>query len=156
MRILALSFVAGLVAVTFTSSTALGQQQIFTTPGPFIEDTAVYSAPADPCMSSAATNPGVQPVPTDQCVTHQVLLHRGPPCWHPGGCSCGCDGSCACHGSYKYPVHSQYNYFWPGIYSQQTMTQYVSPWRYPDLNPVPERWKFEGVQEGNPYGGLRY
>jgi hypothetical protein len=36
------------------------------------------------------------------------------------------------------------------------MTQYVSPWRYPDLNPVPERWKFEGVQEGNPYGGLRY
>lgn len=43
------------------------------------------------------------------------------------GCRRCDDGNCACHGSYKYPVPSQYTYFWPGIYSQQAMTQYVSP-----------------------------
>ncbi len=74
------------------------------------------------------------------------------------GCDCGCgeDGNCACQGSYKYPVPSQYTYFWPGIYSQKTMTQYVSPWRYPDLNPIPEHWKTEATDKENPYSGLRY
>jgi hypothetical protein len=63
------------------------------------------------------------------------------------GCDCGCGlgngpggGSCECHGSYKYPVPSQYTYHWAGIYSQQTMTQYVSPYRNPGLNPIPEAW----------------
>lgn len=66
-------------------------------------------------------------------------------------CDCGCSDSCspggacgplhgprrnmsatACYnckvnGSYKYPVPRQYTYFWPGIYSQKRMTDYVSP-----------------------------
>jgi hypothetical protein len=41
--------------------------------------------------------------------------------------------NCYCGGSYKYPVPPRYTYFWPGIYSQQTMTAHVSPWRYPGL-----------------------
>ena len=72
------------------------------------------------------------------------------------GCGDGDDGNCACHGSYKYPVPSQYNYFWPGIYGQQTMPQYVSPWRYPDLNPIPEHWKIDPYEDKSPYSGYRY
>jgi hypothetical protein len=43
--------------------------------------------------------------------------------------------NCRCRGSYKFPVPPLYTYFWPGIYSQKTMTAYVSPWRYPPLAP---------------------
>lgn len=35
--------------------------------------------------------------------------------------------NCKVNGSYKYPVPRQYTYFWPGIYSQKRMTDYVSP-----------------------------
>lgn len=42
--------------------------------------------------------------------------------------------NCACQGSYKYPVPPQSTYFWPGMYSQQAMTAYVSPYRFPPLN----------------------
>jgi len=42
--------------------------------------------------------------------------------------------NCACRGSYKFPVPPQYTYHWPGMYSQQTMTEYNSPWRFPPLN----------------------
>ena len=62
------------------------------------------------------------------------------------GCGSGAEGgSCACHGSYKFPVPSQYTYHWAGIYSQQTMTQYVSPYRYPGLNPIPAAWLTQKV-----------
>ncbi|MDO4571233.1 MAG: hypothetical protein Q4D38_12680 [Planctomycetia bacterium] len=37
--------------------------------------------------------------------------------------------NCRVNGSYKYPVPKQYTYFWPGIYSQKTMTEYVSPFQ---------------------------
>jgi hypothetical protein len=41
--------------------------------------------------------------------------------------------NCACRGSYKFPVPPQYTYHWPGMYSQQCMTEYTSPYRFPPL-----------------------
>ena len=35
--------------------------------------------------------------------------------------------NCRTNGSYKFPVPRQYTYFWPGIYSQKTMTEYIAP-----------------------------
>jgi len=63
-------------------------------------------------------------------------------CPHCGKCAAnraafGCF-NCACRGSYKYPVLPQYTYFWPGMYSQQTMTAYTSPYRFPPLNLPPD------------------
>jgi hypothetical protein len=50
--------------------------------------------------------------------------------------------NCSCRGSYKFPVPPQYTYHWPGMYSQQTMTEYNSPYRFPALKlppmPAPE------------------
>jgi hypothetical protein len=43
------------------------------------------------------------------------------------------NSNCACRGSYKFPVPPQYTYHWPGMYSQQTITEYTSPWRFPPL-----------------------
>lgn len=61
------------------------------------------------------------------------------PCWL--GCMGGPEDvsqfNCCCRGSYKYPVPPQSTYFWPGIYAERTMTQYVSPYRYPPLRPLP-------------------
>lgn len=64
-------------------------------------------------------------------------------CNQPGrpGCGCKCGAylasmaqfNCACRGSYKFPVPPQYTYHWPGMYSQRTMTEYNSPWRFPAL-----------------------
>jgi hypothetical protein len=62
-----------------------------------------------------------------------------------GGCGCGicCRHrayiasfgyfNCSCRGSYKFPVPPQYTYHWPGMYSQQYMTEYTSPYRFPPL-----------------------
>ncbi len=55
--------------------------------------------------------------------------------------------NCGCSGSYKYPVPPQYTYHWPGMYSQQTMTEYVSPYRFPPLKPPP---KGENLLEPQP------
>jgi len=70
------------------------------------------------------------------------------------GCVCGRAAgrkgfNCCCRGSYKFPVPPQYTYHWPGIYSQQTMTEYVSPWRFPPLRPLPldEAYENGGVKE---------
>jgi hypothetical protein len=43
--------------------------------------------------------------------------------------------NCGCNGSYKYPVPPLYTYHWPGLASQQLMTDYHSPWRFPPLRP---------------------
>ena len=103
-----------------------------------------------------ATENAPFPPETEQFVPGAVC-HRGClRCLCCGLHGSYCDGSCGCHGSYKYPVPSQYTYFWPGIYSQPTMTQYVSPWRYPDLKPIPEYWKFETPTDNSPYSGYRY
>ena len=92
--------------------------------------------------------------PTGQPIWHWGTLHEEVfSNEDSGSCGCGEDGNCACHGSYKYPVPSQYSYFWPGIYGQHAMTQYVSPWRYPDLNPIPEYWKLDPNPDNSPYSG---
>jgi hypothetical protein len=57
------------------------------------------------------------------------------PCALPGFCGMDDWGNCNCNGSYKFPVPPQYTYHWPGMYSQQLMTDYQSPWRYPPLKP---------------------
>ncbi len=41
--------------------------------------------------------------------------------------------NCQCQGSYKHPALPQYTYHWPGMYSQATMTEYGSPFRFPAL-----------------------
>ncbi len=46
--------------------------------------------------------------------------------------------NCECSGSYKYPVPPQYTYHWPGMYSQPTMSQYTSPYRFPPLKLPPK------------------
>ncbi|MEX2027106.1 MAG: hypothetical protein WEH44_07390 [Pirellulaceae bacterium] len=43
--------------------------------------------------------------------------------------------NCGCRGSYNYPVPPQYTYHWPGMYKQNLMTDYTSPWRFPPLKP---------------------
>ena len=41
--------------------------------------------------------------------------------------------NCSCRGSYKFPVPPQYTYHWPGMYSQRSVTEYTSPYRFPPL-----------------------
>jgi len=83
--------------------------------------------------------------------TDQLIVAGGvQPCetCHPCYCPSCCGGhqgclarymssiggfNCACRGSYKFPVPPQYTYHWPGLYSQQAMTSYQSPYRYPLL-----------------------
>lgn len=43
--------------------------------------------------------------------------------------------NCGCNGSYKFPVPPLYTYHWPGMWSQQLMTDYQSPWRFPAIKP---------------------
>jgi hypothetical protein len=46
--------------------------------------------------------------------------------------------NCGCNGSYKFPVPPLYTYFWPGMYSQELMTDYHYPKRFPPLKPYTE------------------
>ena len=71
---------------------------------------------------------------------------RGCLCRWVGCCDKGFN--CCCRGSYKFPVPPQYTYHWPGIYSQQTMTEYVSPYRFPPLRPLV-------LDEGYENGGVK-
>jgi hypothetical protein len=43
--------------------------------------------------------------------------------------------NCGCNGSYKFPVPPLYTYHWPGMWQQNLMTDYHSPWRFPPLKP---------------------
>lgn len=52
--------------------------------------------------------------------------------------------NCRTNGSYKFPVPRQYTYFWPGIYSQKTMTEYVAPYQGLKLRSPAE--VFDGAQ----------
>ena len=60
---------------------------------------------------------------------------------HKTGCNSGGGSSdssnCSCRGSYKFPVPPLYTYHWPGMYSQNFMTEYISPYRFPPLE-IPE------------------
>lgn len=55
-------------------------------------------------------------------------------------CGSGIEGldrhfNCGCSGSYNYPVPPLYTYHWPGMFKQNLMTDYRSPWRFPPLKP---------------------
>jgi len=71
--------------------------------------------------------------------------------------------NCNCRGSYKYPVPPQYTYFWPGMYAQRTMTEYISPWRFPGLQPLargsqaasPEPKALDPLTTDRPNGSVR-
>ena len=82
----------------------------------------------------------------------ECLCSQRPSCCHSCGPCCGCsrcgmrqprrsrtarigDFNCGCRGSYNFPVPPQYTYHWPGLYAQQSMTEYTSPWRFPGLKP---------------------
>ena len=87
---------------------------------------------AQPCLEPSTIEPPASLISPSAAGE----LPYGGPCY--GRPCCGKHGAagwcnCNCQGSYKYPVLPQYTYFWPGIYSQQTMTAYVSPRRYPGL-----------------------
>jgi hypothetical protein len=73
------------------------------------------------------------------------------PCCIPGMCGMDDWSNCNCNGSYKFPVPPQYTYHWPGMYSQQLMTDYQSPWRYPPLKPYFDE---PSPGEAQPYPGL--
>lgn len=59
---------------------------------------------------------------------HHVHLHR----LYDGA---DLNFNCGCNGSYKFPVPPLYTYFWPGMYSQELMTDYHYPKRFPPLKP---------------------
>jgi len=92
-----------------------------------------------------------EPFPGTDDPAYEVTSPAGDVC-ACNGCECvsgrGCRGcqhrlaqkfaeagyfNCRCRGSYKYPVLPQYTYHWPGMYSQRTMTEYSSPYRFPPL-----------------------
>jgi len=65
------------------------------------------------------------------------------------GCFGCCDAgfyNCDCNGSYKFPVPPLYTYHWPGMYSQQLMTDYHSPWRFPPLKPYVDEPPVEEIR----------
>ncbi|NQT41044.1 MAG: hypothetical protein HQ581_26365 [Planctomycetes bacterium] len=89
------------------------------------------------------------------CSDGLVCVTDAEPCRGCGQCSARCrrthcnrlrwqhlqatgQFNCQCRGSYKFPVLPQYTYHWPGMYSQRTMTEYVSPYRFPPLTPPEE------------------
>jgi hypothetical protein len=59
--------------------------------------------------------------------------------------------NCSCNGSYKFPVPPLYTYHWPGMYSQELMTNYHSPWRFPPLRPYEDE---PAPDEDEPQAGL--
>lgn len=92
-------------------------------------------------------------------------------CCDAGGCGHGkCHGcghgrgyegldrhfNCGCNGSYKFPVPPLYTYHWPGMYSQQLMTDYHSPWRFPPIKPYSDEnlkpYPARGLQPADPVG----
>jgi len=57
--------------------------------------------------------------------------------------------NCGCRGSYKFPVPPRFTYHWPGMYAQQTMTSYWSPYRYPALKMPPWMHRPEASGKGD-------
>jgi hypothetical protein len=57
--------------------------------------------------------------------------------------------NCGCNGSYKHPVPPLYTYHWPGMYSAERMTDYVSPWRFPPLKPYADELQIEVHRTSN-------
>lgn len=119
--------------------------------------------------ASAVQHDGVMPGCCEQCGSHEGCGHcqtaatcrtcRQPACVcrakaHLACLHCGrrriaaaANFNCSCQGSYKFPVPRQYTYHWPGMYSQQQMTAYSSPYRFPPLELPP------GFGPAQPRGG---
>ncbi|MBN1910068.1 MAG: hypothetical protein JW818_10040 [Pirellulales bacterium] len=72
--------------------------------------------------------------------------YLGPKCSACGHCGAVCCCArhvaevgyfnCRCRGSYKFPVPPRFTYHWPGMYSQQTMTEHLSRWQNPPFLPA--------------------
>lgn len=95
-------------------------------------------------QDKTAGNTILTTVPTTEYIVPQGMEstpYYVTPCEECGCSECGSSGhnglkanlsatacfNCRTNGSYKFPVPRQYTYFWPGIYSQKTMTEYVAP-----------------------------
>ena len=98
--------------------------------------TGAWVHAGDGCAAEAPTCGSDDPCGSDCCGGCGLL----------GGCGLfghGCHGAgiegldrhfnCGCRGSYNNPVPPQYTYHWPGMYKQNLMTDYTSPWRFPPL-----------------------
>jgi hypothetical protein len=106
--------------------------------------------------SAARTDGGCEAAPScgdDSCSDCDSCDSAGLP-GHRRGCRCeGCrlfsarrannSFNCTCNGSYKFPVPPLYTYHWPGMYSEELMTNYRSPWRFPPLKPYVDEPKGE-------------
>jgi hypothetical protein len=104
--------------------------------------------------------PAANSVPADEPMPVGPVSSEGPvegACggdFDPGYCNgIGCFGccdagfyNCDCNGSYKFPVPPLYTYHWPGMYSQQLMTDYHSPWRFPPLKPYVDEPPVEEIR----------
>ena len=68
-----------------------------------------------------------------------ILSPANPSRWHtPSDNGAGTWFNCRCNGSYKFPVPPLSTYHWPVNCSNQSMTDYNSPWRFPDIRPFAE------------------
>jgi hypothetical protein len=137
-------FLAALVAMLGLAAHATAQEPIQSEP---ISDYTLDGGNCDSCGTSCG---------------HRLHRHG---CGKLGKHGCGhrypYDGldrsfNCGCTGSYKFPVPPQYTYFWPGsVYSQELMTNYHSPWRFPPLKPYTEEVLAPVGAEGAIEEGLR-
>lgn len=116
-----------------------------------------------PSGSASAPSASLAPAPAAPQTAGVTVAPCPPcPCCCPG-CCCGYHQgclarymssvggfNCTCRGSYKFPVPPQYTYHWPGMYSQQLMTAYNSPYRYPALKLPPWMATSMDTSSGNP------
>ena len=113
--------------------------------------------------TAQAGGPG-EPVPAAGYSDFGGYCDACDPCGHGHGRHCGHCGhicrrhlwyqqnsvfSCGCRGSYKHPVPPLYTYHWPGMYSAERMTDYVSPWRFPPLKPYTDELGIEVQHAGD-------
>ncbi len=70
----------------------------------------------------------VQAIPCECCECYECTV-REPRNTLKRNLSATTCFNCRTNGSYKFPVPRQNTYFWPGIYSQKTMTEYVAPYQ---------------------------
>jgi len=114
--------------------------------GLIINRTATAAQPGHVTISEEQ-QPALGPVPDlpPDDYSYTAAGHSGRRCGHRQGCYSRLlnkwaevgNFNCSCRGSYKFPVPPQYTYHWPGMYSQQAMTQYNSPYRFPSLRAPP-------------------
>lgn len=102
------------------------------------------------CQQDACSESACSPGPANGCGCPLCALQKLGQCYGARRAAIGAF-NCQCRGSYKFPAPPQYTYHWPGMYSQQTMTEYASPFRFPPLK-LPEEVFGTGA-EGETQGG---